>query len=244
MIGWFWHRREIQTLTDEVTQLRNEVREPSSETAPTTASVTGNDEEKTEENLRQAQEKSRKLEEELAKAEKLAAVASGHRHFSELHKHERDEKARELEEKTTELEERSEELAKCTEDYNRLQYESGRWHIDRCGTDGEIRDLSVAVQFVALDDRHLAKQITELFSISWSAKKPDQILLSGDDLRDNPCPDSRIVLFSNEERAGHLCFLMRKFNLLNGEKIYDKPKQSDMEDDVTIIIFPEKGSVF
>ena len=151
---------------------------------------------------------------------------------------------RQAEAKTRELKDTSEDLAKCREGYKRLQHESGRWHISRCGTDEEIRNLSVAVQFVALDDRHLAKQITELFSISWRVKKPDQILLSGDDLRDNPCPDSRIVLFSNEERAGHLCCLMREFDLLNGEKIYDKPKQSDMEDDVTIIIFPEKGSVF
>ena len=201
--------------------------------------VLGKAEEKTEENLRQAQEKSRKLEEELAKerqeVEQLQTKADLLKMRSTLFQQQE-------EAKTRELKDTSEDLVKCREDYKRLQYESGRWHISRCGTDEETRNLSVAVQFVALDDRHLAKQITELFSISWRVKKPDQILLRGDDLRDNPCLDSRIVLFSNEERAGHLCFLMRQFDLLHGEKIYDKPKQSDMEDDVTIIIFPEKGS--
>ena len=184
----------------------------------------------------------RNLKKERQKSANWETIANDHRQVGEVHKLERDEMAQELEIRTLRLHQLSDELATYREDYKSLEYESGRWHIDRCGTDEEIRNLSVAVLYVIPDDRHLAKQISELFSITWRVKNPDQFLLAGN-LRDNPCPDSRIVLFSNDESAEHLCFLMRKFNLLNGETIYGKPKQSHMKDDVTIVIFPEKGSV-
>ena len=229
VIGRFWHRRKIHKLTDEATQLRNEVRGRSSETAPTT------------ENLRQAQEQSRNLEEELAKerqeVEKLFAVASDHRHISEFHKHERDEKARELEEKTTELEERLEELAKCRESRDSLRYELGRWRIDRCGTDGEYRNKSVRVQFIDLADRKLAEQTKKLFSIAWRVEGIKQILLSSE----NPSPDHRVVIFSNDENVGGVRSAINEHNLL-GERVTNKCKKPDMEDDVTIVIFPDKGS--
>ena len=50
--------------------------------------------------------------------------------------------------------------------------------------------------------------------------------------------------FSNDERHNGLSFIMRQCDLLDGEPVYDKRRLLDMEDDVTIVIFPDKGSVF
>lgn len=237
VIGWFWHRREIHKLTDEVTQLRNEVREPSSETAPTTASVTGNDEEKTEENLRQAQEKSRKLEEELAKerqeVEQLQTKVDLLKTKSTLFQQQEEEKTRRLEEATRKL---NKKLAECDKNYGSLSYEFGRWLIDRCGTDESIRNRSVVVQFVGLIDRDRAEKTKELFSISWRVKDIEHI-----QWKRNPDSDHRIVIFSNDETASRLREIINGRYLLDGEHIGRMDKQSGMEDDVTIIIFTEKG---
>ena len=247
VIGWLLYRREIKKLTDDVTKLklRDEVREPSSETVrdpavPTAASVTGNDEEKTEENLRQAQEKSRKLEEELAKerqeVEQLQTKVDLLKTKSTLFQQQEEEKTRGLEEATRKLNDKSEKLAECRKDYNSLQHQHGRAWIQSIGISKEILNLSVAVRFIDLRDRDLAKQSENIFSYIWRVEKSEHVLLS-----DNPSPDHRIVMFSDHEDASDLKVAINRYDLLDGERIDRRPKQSDMENDFTIIIFPEEG---
>ena len=198
-------------------------------------------EEKTKENLRQAQEKSRKLEEELAKerqeVEQLHTKVDLLKTKSTLFQQQEEEKTRGLEEATRKLNERSEKLAKCREKYKNLQYEHGRWWIDRYGIDGEYRNRFVIVQFIALGDRALAEDAKELFSIAWRVKDIEHI-----QWKQNTCSSHRIVIFSNDEAAPGLRRAINEYNLLGGEQVGHMEKQSGMEDDVTIIIFPEKGS--
>ena len=197
-------------------------------------------EEKTEENLRQAQEKSRKLEEELAKerqeVEQLQTKVDLLKTKGTLFQQQEEEKTRGLEEATRKLNDKSEKLAECERNHGSLSYEFGRWLIDRCGTDESIRNRSVVVQFVGLIDRDRAEKTKELFSISWRVKDIEHI-----QWKRNPDSDHRIVIFSNDETAHRLREIINGYNLLDGEQIGRMDKQSDMEDDVTIIIFTEKG---
>ena len=156
---------------------------------------------------------------------------------STLFQQQEEEKTRGLEEATRKLNERSEELAKCREKYKNLHYEHGRWWIDRYGIDGEYRNRFVIVQFIALGDRALAEDAKELFSIAWRVKDIEHI-----QWKQNTCSSHRIVIFSNDEAAPGLRRAINEYNLLGGEQVGHMEKQSGMEDDVTIIIFPEKGS--
>ena len=245
MIGalgsWFFHAKKIRKLQDEFKQFQKDlpVRAIPAEKkeGPKGDDVRGRD----EENLRQAQEKSRKLEEELAKerqeVEHLQTKVDLLKTKSTLFQQREEEKTRGLEEATRKLNERSEELAKCRESRNSLRYEFGRWRIDRCGTDGEYRNKSVRVQFIDLADHNLAEQTKEIFSIAWRVEGIEQILLPSE----NPSPDHRVVIFSNDENVGGVRSAINEHNLL-GERVTNKRKKPDMEDDVTIVIFPEKGS--
>ena len=144
------------------------------------------------------------------------------------------ERARQLEHRAAARIEQSEELAKCREKYKNLQYEHGRWWIDRCGIDGEYRNRSVIVQFIALGDRALAEDAKELFSMAWRVKDIEHI-----QWKRNTCSSHRIVIFSNDEAAPGLRHAINEYNLLGGEQVGRMEKRSEMEDDVTIIIFPE-----
>ena len=172
----------------------------------------------------------------LYKLAKERQRANGLLHVSYLHKRERDENIRELEEKAKELEKRSEETAKCQEDYNRLQREFGRLRIHGCGIDGEYRNKSVKVQFVDLADRELAERAKELFSIAWHVRDIEQV-----QWKPNPSPDHRIIIFSNDEYASGVRSAINDHNLL-GERVTKKGRDPSMEDDVTVVIFSEKGS--
>ena len=202
--------------------------------------VLGKAEEKTEENLRQAQEKSRKLEEELAKerqeVEQLQTKVDLLKTKSTLFQQQEEETTRGLEEATRKLNDKSEKLAECRKDYNSLQHQHGRARIQSIGLSKEIRNLSVAVRFIDLRDRDLAKQSENIFSYIWRVEKSEHVLLS-----DNPSPDHRIVMFSDHEDASDLRVVINRYDLLDGERIDRRPKQSDMENDFTIIIFPEEG---
>ena len=187
--------------------------------------------------LQQENKKSGKLlEEEREKSEKWKIVADMHRHIIEDNERQNDENARKLEEKTREVEELSEELLSCKRDYKDLQYQFGRWWIDRCGIDAEYRNKSVKVQFVALGDRELAEKTKELFSIAWHVVDIEHIRW-----KPNPSSDRRIVVFSNDENAGGVRSAINDYNLL-GERVTRRHKGPDMENDMTIVIFPEKGS--
>ena len=143
---------------------------------------------------------------------------------------------RDSEEKSKELEERTKELAKCREDYNNLRYKFGQFWIDRCGMDSEYRNKSVRVQFVDLADLELAKRAKGLFSVAWHVRDIEHIRW-----KRNPSSDHRIIVFSDDENAGVVGSAINDFELL-GERVTSRYKEQDMEDDVTIVIFSEKGS--
>ena len=142
----------------------------------------------------------------------------------------------------SEAEETAKELAKLRSDFKAFKQKYGRWFLQWCGSTASPIGLSVSVQFIEPHDSNLAKQIKDAFSSFggvWKIKPINQIKW-----QQNPSNQTRIVIFSDHERAHGMNGIKGTLNtwcLLDEERVDLYPKELHMSEDVTIIVF-NKGN--
>ena len=117
----------------------------------------------------------------------------------------------------------------------------GKWRIRFIGINPTPRNLSVAVQFIALEDNELAERIRWWFvdmalEPVWKpASEIEQIKW-----RRNPSK-SKVVIFSNIRESDGLKAAFDDCELIPAE-VAVCPKEVEMLADLTIVVFPSDGS--
>lgn len=145
------------------------------------------------------------------------------------------EKARQLEKRRKKLEETSEELAGLRKRHEALRKQHGEMWIQLCSKAPEPLGLSVAVQFVDINDLNLAKQADALFPATfWKKKEIKQISYTQN------ISDCRIVIFGNHKHIGGLRAAINDCGLLGEQVASLPPMDPSMREDVRIVIFPRE----
>ena len=135
----------------------------------------------------------------------------------------------------TEADEKTKELTKLRSDFKAFKQKYGCWFIQWEGSKPCPIGLSVAVQFIDLCDRNLAGKIWDLFFSSngtWKRKSLKQV-----QWKRNPSSESRVVMFSDDERTDGIPAVFNDLCLIDEERVDLYSKHPGMSEDITIIVF-------
>ena len=141
------------------------------------------------------------------------------------------------------VEDKERELSDLRGRYEALQKEHGHAVLWATGQECKSRGLSVAVQYVRIEDSELAKKIRSCFAyyLQSGYKHPstEHINLPFN----NPSMSARIVIFSDSDVGSDVKHALNDYNLL-GEKVanYEKSFAGKLPDvDIAIVVFPSVG---
>jgi hypothetical protein len=113
----------------------------------------------------------------------------------------------------------------------------GRWRITYCGSEAHSFGLTVAVQFIDHHDVELAKQIRGFFHSEFPGMSAYKVPpVEPIQWRENPSTRARIVIFSGHKYADGIKAAFNDCELLP-EKVDRYERRTDMQADITIIIF-------
>ena len=141
------------------------------------------------------------------------------------------------------IEDKDRELSDLRGKYEVLQKEHGHAVLWAAGQECKSRGLSVAVQYVRIEDSELAKNIRSDFAyyLQGGYKHPstEHINLPFN----NPSMSARIVIFSDSDVGGSVKDAFNRYNLLD-EKVahFEKSLAGKLpEVDIAIVVFPSLG---
>ena len=141
-----------------------------------------------------------------------------------------------------EVEDREKKLSDCWSAKEALHKDYGKAVLWAAGRNWKSRELSVAVQYVRVEDAKLAKQIRGLLAVhlqgdSYSKETGDHILLPFE----NPSC-TRVVLFSDSEVGSEVQDTFNRYHLINEKMAYFEQGFASgnvPEVDIAIVVFPD-----
>ena len=153
---------------------------------------------------------------------------------------ERDECKRQVEDKRN-------QLSELRDMYEDRQKEYGKACLWVAGQKCNSRGLTVAVQYVKIEDIELAKKIRGLFAYHLQSRDPlNSKKYPAEHINtpfDNPSREVRIVIFSDSDVGSDVKNAFNRYNLLD-EKVanYEKSFAGKLpEVDIAIVVFPAVG---